>query len=106
MIASPSVLPTNTEGMLRRSPAPGMSVTLSLPALTGYTSTHASTGLTVQDSGTVDAVLLADGGTSPISITPASLGFPPPLQGALRGGTAEENAVIVRSRELTRGGPK
>ena len=59
---------------------------------------HGSDGLDeITTRGRTDAVLLTDGGTSPISINPASLGFPPPLQGALRGGTAEENAEIVRS---------
>jgi len=59
---------------------------------------HGSDGLDeITTRGRTDAVLLADGAVSPISINPASLGFPPPLQGAFRGGAADENAAIVRS---------
>jgi len=59
---------------------------------------HGSDGLDeITTRGRTDAVMLADGAVSRISINPASLGIPPPLQGALRGGTAEENAAIVRS---------
>ena len=58
---------------------------------------HGSDGLDeITTRGRTDALLLEDGAISPISINPASLGFPPPLQGALRGGTADENAQIVR----------
>ena len=59
---------------------------------------HGSDGLDeVTTRGRTDAVLLEDGAVSPVSINPASLGMPPPIQGALRGGTADENAEIVRS---------
>ena len=59
---------------------------------------HGSDGLDeVTTRGRTDAALLEGGAVSPISINPASLGIPPPLQGALRGGTADENAEIVRS---------
>jgi anthranilate phosphoribosyltransferase len=59
---------------------------------------HGSDGLDeITTRGRTDAVMLADGAVSPISINPTSLGFPPPIQGALRGGTADENAEIVRS---------
>jgi anthranilate phosphoribosyltransferase len=59
---------------------------------------HGADGLDeITTRGPTDAVLLAEGAVSPISINPASLGFPPPIQGALRGGTADENAEIVNS---------
>jgi anthranilate phosphoribosyltransferase len=59
---------------------------------------HGSDGLDeITTRGRTDAVLLEDGEVSPIVINPTSLGIPPPLQGALRGGTADENAEIVRS---------
>ncbi|MFV1978902.1 MAG: anthranilate phosphoribosyltransferase, partial [Myxococcota bacterium] len=59
---------------------------------------HGSDGLDeITTRGRTDAVLLEDGEVSPIAINPTSLGIPPPLQGALRGGTADENAEIVRS---------
>jgi anthranilate phosphoribosyltransferase len=59
---------------------------------------HGSDGLDeITTRGRTDAMWLADGSISPISINPVSLGIPPPLQGALRGGSAEENAAIVRS---------
>jgi len=59
---------------------------------------HGSDGLDeITTCGRTDAALLADGGVSPIAINPAGLGIPSPLRAALRGGTAEENARIVRS---------
>jgi len=59
---------------------------------------HGSDGLDeITTRGRTDAVLLSDGEVSRVSLNPASLGIPPPLQGALRGGTAEENAKIVRN---------
>jgi anthranilate phosphoribosyltransferase len=59
---------------------------------------HGSDGLDeITTCGRTDAALLADGDISPIAINPASLGFPPPLRGALRGGTAAENAGLVHS---------
>jgi anthranilate phosphoribosyltransferase len=59
---------------------------------------HGSDGLDeITTCGRTDAALLADGVVAPIVIKPASLGIPPPLRSALRGGTAEENADIVRS---------
>jgi len=59
---------------------------------------HGSDGLDeITTRGPTDAVLLADGVLSRVAIDPARLGIPPPLQGALRGGSADENAVIVRS---------
>jgi anthranilate phosphoribosyltransferase len=59
---------------------------------------HGSDGLDeITTRGRTEAVLLEDGAVTPISINPASLGIPPPLQGAIRGGTADENAEIVRS---------
>jgi anthranilate phosphoribosyltransferase len=59
---------------------------------------HGSDGLDeITTYGRTKAALLAEGAVSPITINPASLGIPPPLRGALRGGTAEENAQIVRS---------
>jgi anthranilate phosphoribosyltransferase len=59
---------------------------------------HGSDGLDeITTCGQTDAALLADGAVSPIAIKPASLGIPPPLRGALRGGNAKENADIVRS---------
>ena len=59
---------------------------------------HGADGLDeITTRGPTDAVLLAEGAVSPISINPASLGFPPPIQGALRGGTADESAEIVNS---------
>ena len=59
---------------------------------------HGSDGLDeITTCGRTDAALLADGVVSPIAINAADLGIPAPLRGALRGGTAEENAGIVRS---------
>ena len=59
---------------------------------------HGSDGLDeITTRGRTNAVLVEDGAVSPFSINPAGLGIPPPLQGALRGGTADENAEIVRS---------
>jgi len=59
---------------------------------------HGSDGLDeITTRGRTDAMLLAAGVISPLSINPQGLGLPPPLQGALRGGSAEENAAIVRS---------
>jgi len=59
---------------------------------------HGSDGLDeITTCGRTDAALLADGVVSAIVINPTSLGIPPPLRGALRGGTAKENADIVRS---------
>ena len=59
---------------------------------------HGSDGLDeITTRGRTDAALFEDGGVSPFPIDPAELGIPPPLPGALRGGTAEENAKIVRS---------
>ncbi len=59
---------------------------------------HGSDGLDeITTCGRTDAALLADGVVSPIAINAANLGIRPPLRGALRGGTAKENADIVRS---------
>jgi len=59
---------------------------------------HGSDGLDeITTRGRTDAMWLAEGVVSPLSINPQGLGFPSPLQGALRGGGAEENAAIVRS---------
>ena len=59
---------------------------------------HGSDGLDeITTCGRTDAALLADGAVSSIAIKPASLGIPPPLRGALRGGNAKENADIVHS---------
>lgn len=59
---------------------------------------HGSDGLDeITTRGRTDGIWLADGVASPISINPVELGIPLPLQGALRGGSAEENAAIVRS---------
>jgi len=59
---------------------------------------HGSDGLDeITTCGRTDAALLENGAVSSIAIDPARLGFPPPLRGAFRGGTAEENADIVRS---------
>jgi anthranilate phosphoribosyltransferase len=59
---------------------------------------HGSDGLDeITTRGRTEAALFADGAVSPISINPTSLGIPPPLQGALRGGSADENAKIVQS---------
>lgn len=59
---------------------------------------HGSDGLDeITTRGRTEAALLEDGGVSPFSIDPADLGIPPPLPGALRGGTAAENAKIIRS---------
>jgi len=59
---------------------------------------HGSDGLDeITTCGPTDAALLAEGAVSSIVINPASLGFPAPLRGALRGGSAAENAEIVRS---------
>ena len=59
---------------------------------------HGSDGLDeITTCGRTDAALLADGVVSPFAIDAASLGIPPPLRGALRGGSANENAAIVRS---------
>ena len=59
---------------------------------------HGSDGLDeITTCGRTDAAQLADGVVSAIAINPANLGIPAPLRGALRGGTAEENADIVRS---------
>jgi anthranilate phosphoribosyltransferase len=59
---------------------------------------HGSDGLDeITTRGRTETALLEDGGVSPFSIDPAALGIPPPLPGALRGGTADQNAKIVRS---------
>ncbi len=59
---------------------------------------HGSDGLDeITTCGRTDAALLADGVVERIAIDPADFGIPPPLRGALRGGTARENADIVRS---------
>jgi anthranilate phosphoribosyltransferase len=59
---------------------------------------HGSDGLDeITTCGRTDAALLADGVVTQMVINPASFGIPPPLRGALRGGTAKENADIVRS---------
>jgi anthranilate phosphoribosyltransferase len=59
---------------------------------------HGSDGLDeITTCGRTDAALLADGVVSTMVVNPASFGFPPPLRGAIRGGTAKENADIVRS---------
>jgi len=58
---------------------------------------HGSDGLDeITTRGRTAALLLEDGALSAISINPTNLGFPPPLQGALRGGSADENAQILR----------
>jgi anthranilate phosphoribosyltransferase len=57
---------------------------------------HGSDGLDeITTRGRTDAALLEDGVVSPFSIDTAELGIPSPLPGALRGGTAAENAKIV-----------
>ena len=59
---------------------------------------HGSDGLDeITTCGRTDAALLADGAVSPLVIDAASFGIPPPLRGALRGGSAKESADIVRS---------
>jgi len=59
---------------------------------------HGSDGLDeITTCGQTNAAFLADGEVTPIVINPTSLGIPAPLRGALRGGTAKENANIVRS---------
>jgi anthranilate phosphoribosyltransferase len=58
---------------------------------------HGSDGLDeITTCGTTDAVLLEDHVTKRISIQPADLGIPSPLPGALHGGSASENAEILR----------
>jgi anthranilate phosphoribosyltransferase len=59
---------------------------------------HGSDGLDeITTRGRTDAALLDEGGVSSFSIDPVGLGIPSPLPGALRGGTAAENAKIIRS---------
>ena len=59
---------------------------------------HGSDGLDeITTRGRTDAALLEDGVVSPFPIDPAELGIPSPLRGALRGGTAAENAKILES---------
>jgi anthranilate phosphoribosyltransferase len=59
---------------------------------------HGSDGLDeITTRGPTDVALLDEGGVSSFSIDPVGLGIPSPLPGALRGGTAVENAKIVRS---------
>lgn len=59
---------------------------------------HGSDGLDeITTCGPTDAALLADGAVTPMLIDPASFGIPPPLRGALRGGSATDNADILRS---------
>jgi anthranilate phosphoribosyltransferase len=59
---------------------------------------HGSDGLDeITTRGRTDVALLDGGTVSSFTIDPAGLGIPSPLPGALRGGTAAENAKIVRS---------
>jgi anthranilate phosphoribosyltransferase len=59
---------------------------------------HGCDGLDeITTRGPTEAALLQAGSVSSIAINAAKLGIPPPLQGALRGGTPRENADIVRS---------
>ncbi len=59
---------------------------------------HGSDGLDeITTCGRTDAALFADGAVTTIVINPASFGIPSPLRRALRGGTAKENADILRS---------
>ena len=59
---------------------------------------HGSDGLDeITTCGPTDAALLADGVVTSMLIDPASFGIPPPLRGALRGGSATDNADILRS---------
>lgn len=58
---------------------------------------HGADGLDeITTCGRTDAVLLDGGATERLAIEPASLGIPSPLPGALRGGSASENAEILR----------
>ena len=58
---------------------------------------HGSDGLDeITTSGRTHAALLEGGRVEVLSIDPASLGIPPTVAGALRGGDAAENARIVR----------
>jgi anthranilate phosphoribosyltransferase len=58
---------------------------------------HGSDGLDeITTRGLTSAALLDGGVVTPLSIDPSSLGLPLPLPGALRGGTAQENAEIIR----------
>jgi anthranilate phosphoribosyltransferase len=58
---------------------------------------HGSDGLDeITTRGLTDAALLEGGAVIPLSIDPVSLGMPSPLPGALRGGSAQENAEIIR----------
>ncbi|HXV35874.1 MAG TPA: anthranilate phosphoribosyltransferase [Myxococcota bacterium] len=59
---------------------------------------HGSDGLDeITTRGATHAALLEGGKLRSFAIDAARLGFPPPLQGALRGGSAQENAAIVRA---------
>jgi anthranilate phosphoribosyltransferase len=58
---------------------------------------HGSDGLDeITTRGSTVAALLEGGVVTPLSIDPGSLGMPSPLPGALRGGSAQENAEIIR----------
>ena len=58
---------------------------------------HGSDGLDeITTRGLTAAALLDGDAVEPFSIDPSDLGIPPPLPGALRGGSAQENADIVR----------
>ncbi len=58
---------------------------------------HGSDGLDeITTCGRTHAVLLENGVTKAFPVDPASLGIPLPLPGALRGGSASENAEILR----------
>jgi len=59
---------------------------------------HGSDGLDeVTTAGPTRAALWEGEGVRVLAIEPQTLGVPPPLQGALRGGDAEANAAIVRA---------
>jgi anthranilate phosphoribosyltransferase len=58
---------------------------------------HGSDGLDeITTRGPTLAALLEGGVVAPFSVDPSSLGIPLPLPGALRGGSAQENAEIIR----------
>jgi anthranilate phosphoribosyltransferase len=58
---------------------------------------HGSDGLDeITTRGVTNAALLEGGNVRPMTIDPGSLGMPLPLPGSLRGGSAQENAEIIR----------
>jgi anthranilate phosphoribosyltransferase len=68
---------------------------------------HGSDGLDeITTRGPTHAALLEGGKLRSFAIDPARLGFPPPLQGALRGGSAQENAEILRGLLQGEGGAR